>query len=359
MSGRRLTQLPSNIRTLLRQCEGLIDVGLARNVGVRPQRLAELERAGLLVRMADGVYASAAAVARSEGWQLHELSARAFAISSNVDALLTGWSAVTVWQLPTLGRPPERPVVVRPKRRGRGPKQSAYGRILTHRVPPEHHSQTRRVRLVSQEWAAATIALTTDIPAALVVADAVVRQGLDIGDATRFMSRWPGVTRARWVAQNADPLSESPIETLGRFGVIAGGLPMPVSNAWVGADEPEFRLDGLWPYHFAAHEADGAGKYNNRPDAAAIVAKEKEREWRLRRLGLDIVRYDFGMAAFRRDEMIRRFGRLLRDNPPRSVPIRWWKHVPGVGPVDPGPADWPSPHPTSIILPPDWWRDGR
>lgn len=134
---------------------------------------------------------------------------------------------------------------------------------------------------------------------------------------------------------------------------------MPVSNAWVGAHQPEYRVDGLWPHHHAAHEADGDLKYNNRPDAAAIVAKEKEREWRLRRLGLDIVRYGFTMAAFRRDELIGRFAQFLRDNPPRDEPIRWWKHVPGVGPVTPQPDDWPSPHPTSVALPAQWWRDGR
>jgi hypothetical protein len=49
-----------------------------------------------------------------------------------------------------------------------------------------------------------------------------------------------------------------------------------------------------------------------------------------------------------------RFSALLRDNPARAEPIRWWKHVPGVGPVEPEPADWPSPHPVSVVLPAGW-----
>jgi hypothetical protein len=213
--------------------------------------------------------------------------------------------------------------------------------------------------LVSPEWAAASVALTASTPAALVVADAVARWGGDLDDVVRCMSQWPGVARARWIADHADASAESPIETLGRLAAIAGGLPIPVSNAWVGSNGPERRVDGLWPWHHAAHEADGAVKYNNRPDAHSIVTREKDREWRLRRLGLDIVRYDFSMAAFRRDELISRFRQLLRDNPPRDEPIRWWKHVPGDGPVEPEPDDWPSPYEPGIILPPRWWAERK
>ncbi|WP_166355495.1 type IV toxin-antitoxin system AbiEi family antitoxin domain-containing protein [Phytoactinopolyspora limicola] len=360
---RRLTHLPSAIATLIHQCAGLIDIDTARDVGVRPERLHELARARLLVRVAEGVYTSPELLDRLDGWARHDLLARAFVVSLGPGAYLTEWSAVAAWQLPTLGPPPSEPVAVRPRSggrsRGRGSKIAAYGRVRTHRLPAEHRRLHGRTRLVSQEWAAATVGVTSALPAALVVADAVARRGGDITSATNDMTRWPGVTRARWVAEHADPLAESPVETLGRFAAIAGGLPRPVSNAWVGVDGPEHRVDGLWPFHFAAYEADGALKYNNRPDAAVIVTREKEREWRLRRLGLDLARYDFGMAAFQRDELSARFRRLLQDNPARVTPIRWWKHVPGVGPVEPGPTDWPSPLPTTVALPPGWWRDRR
>jgi hypothetical protein len=356
---RRPARLPSRIVTLLRQCQGLIDVGTARAVGIPPDHLNRLARAQLLIRLAEGVYASAEAVRHLDNWALHELTARAFLLSCSPDAFLTGWSAAAVWGLPTLGPPPTKPTVVRPKQVGRGAKSGAYGIVHTASIPPHHQHRLMRTRLVSRGWTAATIALTASVSAALVVADAALRAGGDVSAAVQHMSGWPGVTRARWVAAYADPLSESPIETLGRFASIVGGLPMPVSNAWVGDGCPEFRVDGLWPYHHAVSEADGASKYNNRPDAAGIVFKQNEREWRLRRLGLDIARYGFPLAAFRQHELISRFAQLLRDNPPRSEPVRWWKHVPGIGPVEPAPADWPSPHPTGILLPPGWWRDKR
>lgn len=168
------------------------------------------------------------------------------------------------------------------------------------------------------------------------------------------MRRWARVSRARWVADQADPCAETPIETMGRFTCIEFNLPMPVSNLWVGPDGPRYRADGLWPFHWAAFEGDGAVKYDNRPDASAIVAAQAEREWVLRRAGLDFARYGWDLATQRRAELAGRFTALLRDNPPRDRPIRWWKHMPGKGPVEPGPADWPSPGPSSIVLPAGW-----
>ncbi|PSL04684.1 hypothetical protein CLV30_105150 [Haloactinopolyspora alba] len=209
---------------------------------------------------------------------------------------------------------------------------------------------------MSREWAVAEVARTGPIPHALVVADAAASTGADLHEGAAHMSGWVGVHRARWVAAHADPLAESPIETLGRFTCIEFDLPMPVSNAWVGAERPEFRVDGLWPHHGVASEADGAIKYDNRPDASQIVARQSEREWRLRRLGLDLARYDWDLASRDRAELARRFTALLRDNPPRHEPIRWWKHDPDTGPVEPQPHDWPSPRPASIVLPAGWDR---
>ena len=171
------------------------------------------------------------------------------------------------------------------------------------------------------------------------------------------MHRWPGLERARWVVDHADHCAESVLETLGRFSCIEAGLPMPVSNAWVGHDQPAYRVDGLWPWHWAASEADGAIKYNDRPDASRIVAAQNDREWYLRRLGLDVARYDWALATAGRGELAARFEALLRDNPVRDVPIRWWQDVPGVGPVEPAPADWPSPSPPRAPVP-RWWIAG-
>jgi hypothetical protein len=154
--------------------------------------------------------------------------------------------------------------------------------------------------------------------------------------------------------QTCNPAAESALETLGRFTCMEFDLPMPVCNAWVGSSGPVYRVDGLWPFHWSAYEADGALKYDNRPDASSIVAAQSEREFYLRRLGLDVARYGWDLGFRRRAALAERFSALLRDNPARAEPIRWWKHVSGVGPVKPEPADWPSPHPVSVVLPAGW-----
>lgn len=350
----RTRRLPLDVQELLDRRSGLIDVTSARDAQISVDRLLALADAKELARVAAGVYASAQTLVSLDEWQRHLLIARAFALSCSSDALLTGWSAVPVWDLPTVRRPPRIPTVLRPKVPGLGPTVTSRGRVLVANIPDVHRHRRESVGVVSQAWTAAEIARAAPIADALIVADAVVRRGFVLAEAVEHMVRWASVGRARWVAEHADPLAESPIETLGRFTCIEFDLPMPISNAWVGADGPTYRVDGLWPFHWAAHEADGAVKYDNRPDASSIVAKQGEREWALRRLGLDLARYGWELAANRRAELAARFAALLHDNPPRAEPIRWWKQVPGVGPVEPEPSDWPSPHPSSIILPAGW-----
>jgi hypothetical protein len=70
-------------------------------------------------------------------------------------------------------------------------------------------------------------------------------------------------------------------------------------------------------------EGDGALKYNNRPDAAKVLMKEKERERDLRSLGFEIVRYDFDLAMRHPRELVRRADVAERARRGRPVPDCW------------------------------------
>ncbi len=347
----RPSDLPQEVCHLLRKGNGVLDVRRARAAGLTEARIRRLVAAGRLTRVAAGHYVATSVLEGLGEWQQHRLRARAFVTACGRDAYLTGWSAVVTWGLPTLGPPPDLPLVVRQKSPQRSPQTTPYGHVLVSTLPDKHRIRSNRLGVVSRSWAVADVARNAPLAHALVVADAAARAGVDLGSALGDMSRWPGVIRARWVIDHADPRAENPLETLGRFTCIEFALPMPVSNAWVGADGPVYRVDGLWPFHWAVSEGDGAVKYDNRPDASSIVAAQTEREWNLRRLGLDFARYGWPLALYRRAELAQRFAALLRDNPPREEPIRWWKHVPGVGPIAPEPADWPSPLPVEVVLP--------
>lgn len=208
--------------------------------------------------------------------------------------------------------------------------------------------------LVSREWAVGDVARLAPVPDALILADSAVQAGADLTVIPELFRSWRHAPRARWVAAHADGLSESALETLGRFTCLQFNLPIPVSNAWVGEVRPEFRVDHLWPYHWAVGEADGAVKYRDRDDVADVVHAQSDREFRLRRLKLDIVRYGWGEASRDRRRLAGKFNALLQDNPRRREPVRWWKHVPGGDPVAPGADDWPSPIPLRVSLPAAW-----
>lgn len=348
-------QLPPDLRPFI--SGGVLDPTKARAAGVNRDRLHRLARAGVLTRLAPGTYAVAAVVADLGEWDRFKLASRAFALAHPF-TFLTGWAATVTWGLPTIGPPPIQPSAIRPKGSGGTTSHSGRGRILVANLPADHRwRKGRGLRLVSLAWAAADLARTAPLPHSLVVVDRALRRGADLGDALVHMARWENVGRARWVAEHADPASESPLETSGRFAFVEYGLPMPVSNAWVGRDAPERRLDGLLPWHWIALEGDGAIKYDNRDDASQIVRAQQVREFHLRRFGLEFARYGWPDVFPSRRPLADRVMALLAERPPRTVPIRWWKDVPGGTPVEPDAADWPSPHPPGISLPAGWDRE--
>jgi hypothetical protein len=145
--------------------------------------------------------------------------------------------------------------------------------------------------------------------AGLIVVDAVLSRGVHretLARLTNEMVRYPGMETAKWTIEHADPRCESPLETLGRLAFLSAERAVPVSNAWFLAGGREFRVDHYLSEIGVVLEADGALKYNNRPDADQVVAAEKERERLLRNLGLGIVRYNWALALHNPRELVRR-----------------------------------------------------
>lgn len=362
---RELSFLPADVHDLLKRGNGVINVATAMGVGITADRLQRLARRGLLVRLGRGSYASSEEFESASDWRQYELRSRAFVLSCRAFHFMAEWSAVVLWGLPTVGEPPDLPVVITPPKASRGGGDTTnMARIRSANLPREHmrtfgHPDGPEYPAMSAAWTVADLARTAPVHHALVVADAALRAGEPLADVVPLFRGWAGGDRMRFVIAHADARSESPIESLGRFVCLRFKLPMPVANAWVGRRGPERRLDGLWPWHHAGWEADGAVKYDNRPDASKIVADQVAREWRIRKLGIDLARFGFREAYYEQRDLAARLRELLADNPPRENPVRWWKHDPELGPVKPSPEDLPSPHPTSIILPVGWSRARR
>ncbi|MDQ4137617.1 MAG: hypothetical protein M3116_02065 [Actinomycetota bacterium] len=124
-------------------------------------------------------------------------------------------------------------------------------------------------------------------------------------EAIASVRKRPRILRA---LEFADPLSESPGESLSRVVLHQLGFPPPVLQQrfedWKGVIG---RADFWWPEHGVIGEFDGAVKYNESRYTGGRLPKEvlmaeKRRENRLRALGPRIARWDWP-AANRPDEL--------------------------------------------------------
>lgn len=114
----------------------------------------------------------------------------------------------------------------------------------------------------------------------IVAADAALREDLVSAEQLDIelagAAGWRGVRQARAVVAQADPLAESPLESLVRLALHEDGFPPPQLQVPIGG----FRVDFCWPDRRLILEADGRLKYSD--DA---LWHEKKRESHLRALG--------------------------------------------------------------------------
>ncbi len=117
---------------------------------------------------------------------------------------------------------------------------------------------------------------------ALVVADAALAERLVTIDQLRaaaaLCAGWPGGRSVQWVVAHADPLAESPLESLTRACLLIAGLPKPELQVRIrDADGLIGRVDLLWREQRVIVEADGELKYR----APRDLWNEKKRQDRL------------------------------------------------------------------------------
>lgn len=140
------------------------------------------------------------------------------------------------------------------------------------------------------------IAATLPFPQALAIADAACQLGLHTErvDATGRSRR-----SIEHVIQHADPRAESVAESLSRAAMIMQGIPLPELQYEVFACDGTLigRTDFAWPKFRVLGEVDGRVKYTGAfgeaSDPATVIMAEKRREWRLRDLGFNVIRWDW------------------------------------------------------------------
>lgn len=146
---------------------------------------------------------------------------------------------------------------------------------------------------------AADVALGVDRLWGVTIADQALNRGVDRAELLASVSpHRRGMTRLRSVAQLADGLAGSPLESRSRVLLAEAGVPRPELQFRIADASGWFALgDFAWPEFGLIGEADGKIKYGallrDGESSADAVMAEKAREQRIHDLGWRVVRWSW------------------------------------------------------------------
>jgi hypothetical protein len=267
-----------------------------RAAGISKAQLARLVRAGDLVKIRHGVYATAKVVARAEADPRfgHTLQVFAVRAAGTRKAVASHHSAAQMHGLDLLGKLHEGTVTLTiPSQARTGPYNQAG--VIRHvaELPATHVTKLYGVPVTTAARTVADIARTASFGEGVVVADSALRERLasktEIRRVLANCERWPGISQARDVADFASPSAESVLESCARVSFRDQGLPPPELQVNIVGHDGHFiaRVDFLWRSFSTVAEADGLLKYDGRDAAIA----ELKRDRLLREAGYEVVHF--------------------------------------------------------------------
>lgn len=163
-------------------------------------------------------------------------------------------------------------------------------------LPAEHVVLDQGVPVTSLARTAVDLMRDGAMSDAVIAGDAVLRAGVqpdELSAVGRFCRGWPNGSQALTAIAFANPLAESPAESLARLVCSQYGLPVPELQVNLG-DGCGFigRVDLLFRTWRVVLEVDGAVKYTDPwgGSTQAAIDDERQREERLRRAGWRVVR---------------------------------------------------------------------
>ena len=287
---------------LARTQSNVFTLDQARLCLVGEKVIARLVRSREWIPQRRGVYINRAELDLCAGKsvQLHAIAVQAYLLVHSGDLVVSHASAAALHHLSLLKGYGSQPVVTLHRPEQTPP--SRPGDQLAASVPTDQRSTAYGMTVTTRERTVADLARTSPWEAAVVMADAALRAGVDRDRVLRLLNgpctRWPGAVQARRVLQFADRRSESALESRGRcwFDVLA--LPAPEPQVEIYDEQGRFvaRVDFLFKEQRTICETDGRGKYLQETDDAKPDRKgdalwvEKVREDRLRALRFEVVR---------------------------------------------------------------------
>lgn len=235
-----------------------------------------------------GVYVERSAMPKDPTAR-HVVLTAARLLSSRLGTIASHRTGALVHRLALLGGPPPVPQLTRAPQYPRDRSSCATVRVAP--LPSYDITSVGGISVTSLARTACDVARTTAFRDGVVVADAVLRRGVEQDALARCAARargWPGGTGALRVAAFADGRADGLLESITRVAYDQQGLPAPETQIEVRAPDGTFLgiVDFLWREQRVVGEADGLGKY----DQPLALQKEKMREEGLRACGLEVVR---------------------------------------------------------------------
>lgn len=258
----------------------------AHAVGCSTSALKHAVRRGRLIRVRRGVYARSEAAS-----PLVEHEAVGVA---HPDLPLSHLSSARLRGIPIVGQRagglPE--VTVPPRANAHLPGIKPYrARLREHDVELfDGRLMTSIARTVID--LARDYPIQTSIPALDFVLHEKLATAEDLVDVLDFCRTWPGSRRARRAARLSDSRAESPLESVSRLVIPRIGLPTPEPQVVIldSFGNHLGRCDFYWDEFGVVGEADGRSKY---AVDSSVGQAEKDREAALRRVRLELTRWDW------------------------------------------------------------------
>ncbi|MGL3151811.1 hypothetical protein ACSS7Z_15795 [Microbacterium sp. A82] len=251
----------------------------ARRLGIR------LNSAWLRVRK--GIYVDRAAYEKLPARKRYAVRVYAF-LRKNPDAVLCLESSAVIWGLPQFNEPKDIHVF--------DPDRTAswrYGDVCVHTSrDPRAIEQVNGVSVTSLLDTVCDLVRVVSPAQALAITDASispVQGGLlslsELRERASGQQNQRGRARMQAAWELADPLAESPAESLSRAVILWSGFEVPVLQREFFYEGELDRVDFFFKSVRGIGESDGWGKYNleDAAEAANKLKDEKRREDRLRR----------------------------------------------------------------------------
>lgn len=272
----------------------------ARACGHTTRTIADAVRTRAWISLQKGVYVERAIWAGLDQKGQHACRLHARLLRKGHTWAAARRSATVVHELPYLGRPPERPQLLRDRADSKSQSHDRHERVGF--LPPEDTVVVDGfvTTTLSRTWL--ETAESEDFRNAVVVGDGVLRRGV----AQDELIARAATDTARMAAQFLNPLAESALESISRVGVLRLGLPIPQLQIKVIFEGEELaRVDAIWEEFNTIGQSDGAFKYKKDPQR---VLYDKWQDGRLESIGFEVVRWGWDDAW--RQERLR--GPLLR-----------------------------------------------